>query len=504
MSSHRPWPGPTRVNALPAALLALLLLCGIAAAESSHLIRDNTVPPRPRPPATANHQSVVTIPPGSRLPVHRRISVALDKAVMIELPAEVGEISVASPKVADAVVLSSRRVQVFGKEIGESNIFFMSPKGQRIAVLEIEVIRDLTSVTAALNRLIPGSRIRAEMLAESVVLTGSVVNPVDAARAAEIAERVLKTRGNVVNLLNTAAKEQVLLSVTVAEIQRDALRRLGVDVPGSVLASGNFTFNPVLTNAFPVTSAAVPFGAAGASLLTNWVSGKQNVKTLVQALERAGLVRTLAQPNLTALSGETAKFLAGGEFPIPVSGQDRQITITFKQFGVSTSFKPVVLGDGRISLSISAEVSELSTTGAITVNETITVPSLKVRRAETTLEMPSGGTLAMAGLLSDEVRQSVEGVPGLKSVPILGALFRSNDFMRRETELVILVTPYLATHMQPEDAGRPDAGLVPPSDLQSVLFGVLNRVYARPNELLPDRPRGDFGFIVEYPDTGVK
>lgn len=504
MSRHRLWTARACVRGVWSAIALTLYLVGAAAAQDSHAIRTNTVPPRPQPPASGDHHSVVRIAPGTALPVTRRIVVGIDKSAMVEFPADVGEISVSSPKVADAVVLTARRVQVFGKETGESNIFFMSAKGQRIAVLEISVVRDLSSLTTALNRLIPGSRIRAEMLAESVVLTGSVVNPADAARAAEIADRVLKNRGSVVNLLTTSAKEQVLLQITVAEIQRDALRRLGVDVPGSVLATGNFTFNPMLTNAFPVTSAAVPFGAAGASLLTNWVSGKQNVKTLIQALERAGLVRTLAQPNLTALSGETAKFLAGGEFPIPVSGQDRQITITFKQFGVSTTFKPVVLGDGRISLNISAEVSELSTIGAITVNETITVPSLKVRRAETTLEMPSGGTLAMAGLLSDEVRQSVEGVPGLKNVPILGALFRSNDFLRRETELVILVTPYIAKHMQPEDAGRPDAGFVPPSDLQSILFGVINRVYARAGDVMPERPRGDFGFIVEYPDTGVK
>jgi pilus assembly protein CpaC len=221
---------------------------------------------------------------------------------------------------------------------------------------------------------------------------------------------------------------------------------------------------------------------------------------MIEALERTGMMRTLASPNLTALSGETASFLAGGEFPIPMSGRDGEIKVEFKSFGVSTKFKPLVMSDGRISLSISAEVSELTTEGAV-VSGNIAIPALKVRRAETTLEMPSGGTLAMAGMLSDDTRQSVEGLPGLKNVPILGQLFRSNDYRRRETELVILVTPYIATHMAKEQVARPDKGFAPASDLNSIFYGHLNRLYGPISGPLPD---GEFGFIIAYPEPGTK
>jgi pilus assembly protein CpaC len=227
------------------------------------------------------------------------------------------------------------------------------------------------------------------------------------------------------------------------------------------------------------------------------------VQAIIEALERTGMMRTLAEPNLTALSGETAKFLAGGEFPIPIAEEDGKIKIEFKQFGVSTTFKPVVLSDGRISLSIGAEVSELSSEGAIRLNS-ISIPALRVRRAETTLEMPSGSTLAMAGMLSDDTRQSVEGVPGLKNIPVLGQLFRSNDFRRRETELVILVTPYIATHMTPAQAARPDKGFAPTSDLKSIFFGHLNRLYGPIGGVTGPLPDGEFGFIIAYPDPGTK
>jgi pilus assembly protein CpaC len=220
-------------------------------------------------------------------------------------------------------------------------------------------------------------------------------------------------------------------------------------------------------------------------------------------LERAGLMRTLAEPNLTAISGEQAKFLAGGEFPIPVSQEDNKITVEYKPFGVNVAFKPVVLSEGRISLAISAEVSEISEEGAVSVGG-ISLKGLKVRRAETTLELPSGGTLAMAGLLSEDTRQSVEGVPGLKEMPVLGALFRSNDYRKRETELVILVTPYLATHAPKAELAQPDDGYLPESELKELFFGHINRVYGRPEAPSGGRYHGDFGFIIEYPEPGVK
>ncbi len=454
--------------------------------------------------AMTGHRSILVIPEDAELPQSRRITIGLDKSIMIELPVDVSDVLVSNPEVVDAIVQTPRRIYLLAKDVGEANAFFMGPGGRKVLLLEISVMRDLAALNEMLNNLIPGANIKVATVGSNVALTGSVITPTDANRASELASRFLKNKDGVVNMLSVATKEQVLLKIKVAEIQRDALKRIGVDIPGAFLSSGNFSFTKVVANAFPVTSPAVPLGVAGSALLTGWTKGNQNVQTLLQALERTGLVRTLAEPSLTALSGETAKFLAGGEFPIPVASTDKQVTITFKQFGVSTSFKPVVLDQGRISLSIQAEVSELSTEGAITVTDQITVPALKVRRAETTLEIPSGGTLAMAGLLSDETRQNVDGVPGLKNIPVLGALFRSNDFKRRETELVILVTPYLASHMQPEQAATPEQHLMPADDLRSLFFGHLNRIYRAPGATPKGRYEGNPGFIVDYPYAGVK
>ena len=469
------------------------------------------------PVSEPDHRSYMVIPPGTRFPITRKITIGLDKSMLIELPVDLQNVLVSNPDIMDAVVQSSRQVYLLAKDVGDANAFFMGADGQRLVFLEVSVTRDLTPLNDALNRLLPGARIKAEAVGDNVVLTGSVINPIDANRANDIAARYAKKKDSVVNMLSVAAKEQVLLRVQVAEMQRDAIRRLGVNIPGAVLNSGNITFAKVMQNAFPVTGSIVPpaiaiapgippIAEAGSAWQGSWQSGSNSVTAMVQALERAGLIRTLAEPNLTAISGETAKFHAGGKFPIPiVSGgpADRTITIQWEQFGVQVEFKPVVLSEGRISLKIVADVSELSSDGAITTAQ-FSVPALKVRRAETTLELPSGGTLAMAGLLSDETRQNVEGVPGLKDIDILGALFRSNDYRRRESELVILVTPYMATHAPKDEFARPDGGYAPSSTLKELVFGHLNRIYGPPGYRPQGRYEGDVGFIVDYPDSGVK
>jgi pilus assembly protein CpaC len=468
----------------------------------------------PWPLTDPEHKSYIVIPPGTRFPITRRITIGLGKSLLIELPVDLKDVLVSKPEVLDAVVQSSRQVYLLAKDVGDANAFLHGPDGQKLVFLEVTVGRDLRPLADALTRLLPGSRIKVEAVGDNVVLTGSVINPIDANRAAEIAGRYTKIKDAVVNMISVGAKEQVLLKVQVVEMQRSAIRRLGVDLPGAVLASGNITITKVMQNAFPVSTSLAPsavsgglFGlplvTAGQAAQTTWSSNGNTVATLVQALERAGMIRTLAEPNLTAISGETAKFLAGGEFPVPVATQDRQITVSWKSFGVGLSFRPIVVSDGRISLNIGAEVSELSSEGAVTLNE-ITIPALKVRRAETTLELPSGGTLAMAGLLSDDTRQSVEGVPGIKNLPVLGALFRSNDYLRRESELVILVTPYLATHAGKAEFALPDNGFAPSNTLRELFMGHINRIYGPPGYAPQGHYQGEFGFIVEYPDAGVK
>jgi pilus assembly protein CpaC len=502
--------------ALLAAAAALALAGGESPAQS----------PRPGPggrqfspaaspePLETAHRSVLRLAPGQGEQITRRVSIGVDKSMLIEVPVDLSNVLVSNPEVIDAIVQTNRRVYLLAKDVGEANAFFFGPDGRKVLLLEVTVSRDLATLSEMLHRLIPGAKIRAEMAGEHVVLSGSVISPQDATRAADLAGRFLKKKENVVNMLTTASREQVLLKVQVAEMQRDVIRRLGVDMPGVVAGGGGFTVSHVLRNAFPVTSPLVPAAipgpigtvpavAAGRATQFSWEHGDRSVTALVQALERAGALKTLAEPNLTAISGETAKFLAGGEFPIPISQQDNKVTVEYKQFGVNVSFKPVVLGDGRISLTLSAEVSEISSEASVTIG-TISVPGLKVRRAETTLELPSGGTLAMAGLLSDDTRQSAEGVPGLKNLPVLGALFRSNDYRRRETELVILVTPFIATHAARREVARPTDGLMPQSELKELFYGHVNRVYGR-GEAPPHQPyHGDFGYIIDYPDPGVK
>lgn len=455
----------------------------------------------------ASHRSYLRVPANAPLPATRRITIGVDKSMLIELPVDLENVLVSNPEVVNAVVKSQRQVYLLAKDQGEANAFFMGANGQKVLLLEIVVARDLSAISEALHRLLPGSKITVDTMGDNVVLSGSVMTPVDANRAAELAQRAMKKPDSVVNMLTVVepAKEQVLLKVTVAEVQREALRRLGVDVQNALLHSGNFTFQKIITNAFPVTGAVAPTiasgvsGSAGTAGAVGWQTGSQSVAAVVEALERTGLMRTLAEPNLTALSGESASFIAGGEFPIPLRGSNGDLSVEFKSFGVSTKFKPVVLSDGRISLSIGAEVSELSTEGAVTAGG-ISIPALKKRSAETTLELPSGGTLAMAGMLSDDTRQNVDGVPGLKNLPILGQLFRSNDYRRRETELVILVTPYIATHMTKAQAAKPDKNFAPASDLKSIFFGHMHRLYGPIGGSL----EGEFGFIIAYPDAGTK
>jgi len=439
----------------------------------------------------------------------KKITIGVDKSVLVEFPHVLSDVLVSNPEVVDATVQSSRVIYLIAKDLGEANIIVIGD-GDRKAILEVSVARDLTPLRDMITRLVPGAQIKAEMAGDNVVLSGTALTPMDANRASDLAARFTETKNKVINLISVASKEQVNLRVQVAEMSRDAIKRLGVDLPGVALQAGQFTFQQVVRNAFPITSPIVPGAganvggtpdvAAGSGKQLTWSRGSQSISALIQMLERRGLIKTLAEPNLTAVSGETAKFLAGGEFPIPVSQGNGQVSVTFKQFGVSLEFQPVVLSAGNISLKIMAEVSELSADGSVETGG-FSLPGLKVRRAETTLELPSGGTLAMAGLLSEETRQSVEGVPGLKDVPTLGALFRSNDFRRNETELVILVTPYLSSHAHKSQMALPSDGYAPEGELKRLLFGRLNRIYGGA-ELAPgDTYHGDYGFIIDYPEV---
>jgi pilus assembly protein CpaC len=485
------------------------------------------------------HQSVVRLTEadaGKR----RMINVGLGKSVLIELPRPARDVMVSNAQVVDAVVQSSNRIFLVARRFGESNAFIFDENGDQFATLEVFVERETAGLEDLLRRLIPGSNIKVEMINRTAVLTGSVRTPVDANRASALAKQFVmadfesKVVGDaqgvwikdvskdaselVINLLAVDGEEQVMLKVTVAEVQRSLLKQFGINI-GAEINAGNFTTGILTANALPLTTAAglgsLPtagfvdgtldlfnpgpaanaFGNSGIDGF--WSNGSTQVAHAVRALERAGLMRTLAEPTLTAISGESAKFLAGGEFPIPVTDGQGGISVTFKEFGVGVAFTPTVMSAGRISLKIETEVSELSNNGAVVIDST-SIPALSKREAQSTVELPSGGSLALAGLISEDVRQNIDGLPGLKDLPVLGTLFRSRDFIKEETELVVIVTPYLVKPVARQDLGAPSDGLAAATDLKGMFLGHLNRIYGHDPAATPVSDlKGDYGFIVE-------
>jgi pilus assembly protein CpaC len=434
------------------------------------------------------------------------MSLGIGKSAVIDLPRDVKDVLVADPKIANAVVRTARRAYLIGVAIGQTSIFFFDDQGRQIAGFDVAVKRDLNGIKAALAKAIPQADIHVDPLGpDAVILTGTASNSAEAQQAYDIATRLLSAQtsvitpqgSKVVNAITVRGRDQVMLKVTVAEVQRDVAKQLGVNLSGS-LGYGTAVLNFNTDNPFSVSGQAW----SNTSIIPGWASGTNTVQATVRAMERAGVIRTLAEPNLTAISGEMATFLAGGEFPIvsSVSCQAGVCTpsIEFKKFGVSLGFTPVVLSEGRISLKVITEVSELSTEGALTQSN-FTIPSLKTRRADTTVEIPSGGTLAMAGMIQEQTKQAMNGLPGLMQVPVLGTLFKSRDYINRQTELVVLVTPYIVRAVAQKNLSRPDDGYADPSDPSSSLLGRLNRIYGVSTK--PDRPaggwRGTFGFILD-------
>ena len=264
--------------------------------------------------------------------------------------------------------------------------------------------------------------------------------------------------------------------------------------PGSAPQLPGCNNSSILCNYNSGPGGTKTFGNSGFN--GGWRAGGNQIDHAIRALERDGLIRTLAEPNLTAVSGEPAKFLAGGEYPVPTVDTVGGLSVTYKEFGVGLAFTPVVLSEGRISLKIETEVSELTLDGAVTLSG-ISIPALKKRQAKSTVELPSGGTLVLAGLISDDTRQNIDGLPGAKDIPILGTLFRSHDYIKSETELVVIVTPYLVKPVARSQIASPTDGLAADTDLKANFLGNLNRIYGRSEAMPAGDLKGDYGFIVE-------
>jgi pilus assembly protein CpaC len=440
------------------------------------------------------------------------LSLPQGKSAVVDLPVDARDVLVSNPGVADVVLRSPRRISVIGIREGATDAVFFDAAGRRILSLNIQVAVDTLAVSETINRVVPGARVRAEGIGGSIILAGQVASIGDADRAVQIARATVAKPENVINMLTIAGKDQVMLKVRIVEVQREVIKQLGFNLQAVLNRVGDAQV--FLSNAptFGVNGALLGGINTGVNLDTTkdpdqaplGSSGLNKANAALMAFERVGLVRTLAEPNLTAVSGESAKFLAGGEFPVP-TGQDNngQVTIVFKPFGVGLGFTPVVLSGGRISMKVSTEVSEISNTGAFSIANgsgapTLVVPSLTVRRAETTVELPSGGAMMIAGLLSDKSRQNIDGVPGVRDLPVLGALFRSRDYVAGQTELVVIVTPYLVDATSPANLQTPADGLRIANDADTVLLGRLNKSYNRAAGATAGRTyQGPFGYVVE-------
>ena len=470
--------------------------------------------------------------------ITRSVKVGLNKSLVLDLPRQARDILVSNPDIADAVIRTPTRIYVTGVKVGQSNVIVFDRAGQRIVSLDLEVERDVSTLASMLQRLIPDSNINVEIVSDNIVLTGTVKNASDSQKAQDIATAFANggaqaqptggststtgasTAGSVsislgastptsaiMNMLTIEGEDQVHLKITVAEVQRNVAKQFGVTFGGNVSIGA---FNSCITNPTDCTTLGNPYGVANKpgsdnAIKLGFTSGNSSIAATIRALEQTGMLKTLAEPTLTAISGENASFLAGGEFPVPTSrDSDGNVTVTFKPFGVALAFTPVVLSEGRISLHVKTEVSELTSQGAFTLNggssgASLSIPGLKVRRAESTLELPSGGSMVLGGLMEDSVRESIAALPGLGKLPVLGALFRSRDFQRDQTELVIIVTPYLVKPVPRSALSTPDAGFIPATDGQAVFMGDINRVYGGPGtkSKTNGQYQGRYGFIYE-------
>ncbi|MDY0008253.1 MAG: type II and III secretion system protein family protein [Bdellovibrionales bacterium] len=376
----------------------------------------------------------------------RTVTLTMGKADTIDLGQPVADVLVANPAVADVGTLRSNRLYIVGKEIGDTNILAFDNEGNQLADIAVRVRVDEKTLRDAVKDLFPSEKVQVSTIRQDIVLRGEVSTPAVANQVRDLASRFASASDRpIVDLMSVRGEQQVMLRVKVLEAKRAVLREYGIDT--------QFNLNKGAANGGLGSSGAglvtAPF--ATGSLIMNPMGGLGPFNFDIAAMERDGLVNTLAEPNLTAISGETAGFLAGGEFPVPVGrDQDGNVTLEFKQFGVALNFTPTVMSNERIALQLSTEVSAKSAEDGITLVG-MTVPGLTVRRAETTVQMGSGGTLMIAGLIKSDTLDSINGLPGAKNVPVLGELFKSKSFARNESELVILVTPFIVKpYAEPE------------------------------------------------------
>jgi pilus assembly protein CpaC len=455
-------------------------------------------------PASATAGPQVIAPNG------QLISLASGKGVILRLDRAAGNIFVADPKVADIEVKSPTIIYLLGKAPGTTTLFALDRQDHILLNSPIEVHADAVDLQRALNQLVPGTNVEATPIDNSIVLQGSVKSPAEGEDIRQIAARYIDPK-DIVNKMHLVAPNQVSLHVRVAEISRTVEKQFGIDwqnaynngtiafglVTAGTSVIANSAVNRVVpalpgstVNGFNTQATALQGGAAVNNIFGGFANGSKSVNALINALENQGLITILAEPNLTAVSGQKASFLAGGQFPVPVpqsgTGGSAVVTIDYKNYGVSLSFIATILNNGRISLHVAPEVSQIDTSTAIQVAG-VSVPGLTTRRAETTVELGSGQTFAIGGLIQNNVTQNINKFPWLGDIPVLGQLFRSEAFQHNESELVILVTPYL---VQPVNGpmAMPTDGLSIPTDADMILHGQLNHAQTQSPGAPPASP----------------
>jgi len=448
----------------------------------------------------------------------------LNRSSLVEMPDAVKEIVIANPDIADVHVNSSKNLTFIGKNVGNTNIRIFDDAGKLVKTLDVNVGYDLPAIRRALKNLIPDETIGVEMINTSVALTGQVRNNNAIEKALKITQEYLGSSAatparvagagqdvdpypKILNMLKLVSGQQVMLRVRVSEVNRDALKRLGVD-PSFVLGGGNVSFNGALGSA--ISGLAV--GATGNNTLADadtfrgtsgftWSSNSNHrVGAVINALERDGLIKTLAEPNLVAVSGEQADFLAGGEIPVvtpsATGGANATATVEYKPFGVSVKFTPDVLSENRIRMLVQPEVSEISTANSIVMSGFV-IPSITTRRARTTVELAPGESFMIAGLIKDNTKASIDQLPGLKELPVLGALFRSTEFQRNESELVITVTPYIVDPLKASEVKAPSDDFRPASQMEMFFYGALGAITTDEHSAKVPQLEGPTGFMVD-------
>jgi len=433
----------------------------------------------------------------------KSIVLPFSKSTVVELPVPMMDVIISNPDIVEAMVHTANRTVLIGKKTGQTNAYFYGNNGEELLSLEIRVERDINGLNSLISQHAGDSNVEIQSVNNNLLLTGRVANAGTAEKVAAIAKMWLDEntsggKGEIVNLMTIDGKDQVLLKVRMVEMQRSVSKQIGINLNAIGNLGGDSTVSLLSSNALET--------GAGLSGNFDWGLGGalDRLSGSFDALERVGLIRTLAEPTLAAISGETANFLVGGEFPLLtnvfVDDNGRvQREFEFKPYGVALGFTPVVLSEGRISLNISTEVSEPTTEGSFeTGGVSSDILGLRVRRANTVVELPAGGSLVIAGLIREETRQALDGTPGLKDIPGIGAAFRSRDDLTTQTELVVIVTPYLVDPTHPDNLQTPLDSFVVANDKDALLLGRLNTVYGdKAKNLKGSSLDGPFGHVVD-------